>query len=266
MSLDRNRSNIDSCGDYGARKILKNGLSTNVLKYTAIIAMVIDHIANAFIDDTSHLYFIMSCIGRITGPIMFFTAVEGYHHTKNLRKYIVRLFIFAVISYLPFMYAFYDHFHILRLNIIFTILFGILAIHARRNIKNIFFKTVIILLLMIASLPADYGNSCIVTMLILDYYYGNRKNQIMGYSTVVALEFGVLWLVMSPFWHLIYENSFDISFLKESYYLLGYVLPIFFLYFYNEKQGKNNKFSKWFFYIFYPLHLSIIAIIRIFLT
>lgn len=247
------------------RKVLKNGLSIDVLKYISIIAMLIDHIANAFIDDTTHLYIIMSLIGRITGPIMFFAAVEAYHHTRNLKKYIIRLFVFAIISYLPFMYAFSNRFNILRLNIIFTILFGILAIHARRNIKNIFLKTVIILLMMIASLPADYGNSCIVTMLILDYYYGNRKNQIVGYLIVMAMEFDVLWLVMSPFWHLIYDGSFDISFLKENCYLLGYVLPIFLLCLYNEKRGKNYKFSKWFFYIFYPLHLSVIAVIRFFL-
>ena len=119
------------------RKVLKNGLSIDVLKYISIIAMLIDHIANAFINDTTHLYIIMSLIGKVTGPIMFFAAVEAYHHTRNLKKYIIRLFVFAIISYLPFMYAFSNRFNILRLNIIFTILFGILAIHARRNIKNI---------------------------------------------------------------------------------------------------------------------------------
>lgn len=227
--------------------------------------MLIDHIANAFIEEPSHLYSIMTLIGRITGPVMFFSAVEGYHHTKDFKKYISRLFIFAAISYLPFMYAWNDTFNILRLNVIFTILLGVLAIHTRRNIENIFLKTGIILLLIIASMPADYAVYGIITMLVLDYYYGNRKNQIFGYIIVAACAFDVLEILTSPFWSLIYEKTFDISYIADYYYMLGYILPIFLFYFYNGEQGKSNKFSKWIFYIFYPLHLSIIAIIRIFL-
>ncbi len=264
MSLNENKVNIDNIDDYGITKIFKNGLSIDALKYLAIAAMLIDHVANAFVDDTSQLYFMMRLIGRITGPIMFFAAVEGYHHTRNLKKYVFRLFAFAAISYLPFMYAFSDDFNILRLNVIFTILLGVLAIHARRSIKNIFLKTSAMLLLMIASLPADYGSSCIITMLVLDYYYGNRKNQIAGYAIVAAIEFGIIELIMSPFWSWIYENDFDTSYVQDNYYWLGYAIPIFLFYFYNEKQGKSNKLLKWLFYVFYPLHLSAIAIIRIF--
>ena len=124
-------------------------LSIDELKYIAIIAMLIDHVGNAFINDSSQLYHIMSLVGRITGPIMFFAAVEGYHHTKSLKKYIIRLLVFALVSYLPFMYVFRDNFNALRLNVIFTILIGVLAIHVRRKIKNIFLKTFVILVLII---------------------------------------------------------------------------------------------------------------------
>lgn len=249
---------------YELKGILKNGLSIDAIKYLAIIAMLIDHIANAFVEEPSYLYSTMVLIGRITGPVMFFSAVEGYHYTRNLKRYLSRLFVLAVISYFPFMFAFNDNFSILRLNVVFTILFGVLAIHARRSIENIFLKIGVILGLIIASIPADYGISCIVIMLVLDYYYGNRKNQIIGYTIVAALEFDVLMLIISPFWYLIYNNSFDLNYIKDNYYLLGYILPIFLFYFYNGKQGKSNKISKWAFYIFYPLHLTIIAIIRIF--
>ncbi len=248
------------------KEILKKGLSIDAMKYLAIAAMLLDHIANAFVEEPSHLYSVMTLIGRMTGPVMFFAAVEAYHHTKNLKKYAFRLFVFAVISYLPFMFAFHDNFNILRLNVIFTIFLGILAVHARRSIKDIVVKTGLILLLIIASIPADYGVSCIVIMLVLDYYYGNRKNQIVGYIIVAAFAFDVLELITRPFFGLIYDRRFDMVFMEENYYLLGYVLPIFLFYFYNDRQrGKNNRFSKWLFYIFYPLHLSVIAMIRIFL-
>lgn len=242
------------------------GLSIDKLKYIAIIAMLIDHVGNAFVYESApNLYFVMTLIGRITGPVMFFSAVEGYHHTKNFEKYVLRLLIFALVSYFPYMYAFNDDFNILRLNVIFTILFGVVAIHARRNIKNIFLKISVILLLMIISLPADYGHTCIITMIVLDYYYGNRKNQIAGYILVAAIEFDVLSLIIHPFWKLIYDNNFDINYIKDNYYLLGYLIPIFLFYIYNGKRGKASKFSKWIFYIFYPLHLAVIAIIRLFL-
>ena len=240
-------------------------LSIDELKYIAIIAMLIDHVGNAFINDSSQLYHIMSLVGRITGPIMFFAAVEGYHHTKSLKKYIIRLLVFALVSYLPFMYVFRDNFNALRLNVIFTILIGVLAIHVRRKIKNIFLKTFIILVLIIMSLPADYGSSCIVTMLVLDYFYGNKKNQIVGYTLIAAIEFGVLELITSPFWNLIYMGNFDFSNIAGNYESFGFLIPIFLFYTYNGKHRNNSKFSKWVFYIFYPLHLSIIAIIRILL-
>lgn len=66
--------------------------------------MAIDHIAWAFVPDGSILAIVMHFIGSITGPIMFFSAVEGYHHTKNINKYMARLAAFAVISWFPFVY------------------------------------------------------------------------------------------------------------------------------------------------------------------
>ena len=80
------------------------GLTVNTLKYIAILAMVIDHIAYAFVPSGTALSIVMHFIGRTTGPIMFFSAVEGYHHTSNIRKYILRLTIFAIISWFPFLY------------------------------------------------------------------------------------------------------------------------------------------------------------------
>ena len=87
----------------------KKGLSLNALKYIAIAAMLIDHVAIVFLDDSTALFHILDAIGRTTAPIMVFAAVEGYHHTKDLKKYLTRLFVFALINYLPFMYLFYQY-------------------------------------------------------------------------------------------------------------------------------------------------------------
>lgn len=266
MSSDNKISNVNSSDNSYIGKIFKNGLSIDGLKYIAIVAMLIDHIGNAFVEESILLANIMYMIGRITGPIMFFAAVEGYHKTKNLRKYMLRLFTFALISYLPYIFAFGSSFNALRLNVLFTILIGLLAVYARRNIKNIFLKVLAVILLLIASIPTDYGTSGVLIILVFDYYYGNMKNQIFGYIIIASLNFGVLHLVTGPFGSLVYENNFDLSSIQNNYSELGYIIPALLLYTYNGKRGNNANFSKWLFYIFYPLHLAIIAIIRILLT
>ena len=64
--------------------------------------MVIDHIAFAFVPDGTLLAILLHSIGKITGPTMFFAAVEGCHHTRNLNRYLLRLAVFALVSCFPF--------------------------------------------------------------------------------------------------------------------------------------------------------------------
>ncbi|AOH42403.1 conjugal transfer protein TraX [Anaerolineaceae bacterium oral taxon 439] len=245
----------------------KKGLSLNALKYIAIAAMVIDHAAVAFLDDSTTLYRVLDGIGRTTAPIMFFAAVEGYHHTRDLKKYLTRLFVFALISYLPFMYGFSDTFRALRLNVIFTIFFGVVAVHAARTIRSLWLKIAVILALMILTVPMDGGSFCVPMMLILDFFYGNRKNQLAGYLIFAVFSFNIADYFLDPFWSLFYLGFFDVeAFIYGEYDSLGYLIPFFLLLFYNGEAGKRGHFPKWFFYIFYPAHLTIIALIRIFLT
>ena len=82
----------------------RGGLSLNHLKAVAVAAMVIDHIAFAFVPDGTLLAILLHSIGKITGPTMFFAAVEGCHHTRNLNRYLLRLAVFALVSWFPFLY------------------------------------------------------------------------------------------------------------------------------------------------------------------
>ena len=81
---------------------MKGILNRNQIKYIAIIAMIIDHIAWAFVPTTSVLGQVMHVIGRLTGPTMAFMIAEGYVHTRDVKKYAIRLGIFALISWPPF--------------------------------------------------------------------------------------------------------------------------------------------------------------------
>ena len=84
--------------------MLRLSLNRNQIKYLVIIAMIIDHIATAFLPDESILAMIMHFVGRFTAPTMAYFIVEGYYHTKSVKKYVIRLAVFAAVSWLPFSY------------------------------------------------------------------------------------------------------------------------------------------------------------------
>ena len=116
---------------------MHRGTALNSLKYAAIAAMTVDHIAYAFVPNGTVLALVMHFFGRITGPVMFFSAVEGYHHTRNLNRYLFRLAAFAAISWFPFLYFRYggdlSEMAFMRPNVIYTIFMGVLAIKIRRS-------------------------------------------------------------------------------------------------------------------------------------
>ncbi len=246
------------------------GLTVNTLKYIAILAMVIDHIAYAFVPTGTALSIVMHFIGRTTGPIMFFSAVEGYHHTSNIRKYILRLTIFTIISWFPFLYFRYggdfSNMEFMRPNVIYTILLGVLSIHIRRNthIKNPAIKIFLILMLIICCVPADWGCTGVMIIIVFDYFYGNFKQQAFAYCLIVLLDMQVLAMLTQPFFGLFYDHVFyvDAEFYLYSIEQFGAFIPIMLLTFYNGKHGAKTKFSKWFFYVFYPFHLLLLGFLQ----
>ena len=85
----------------------KCGLNSNQIKCIAIIAMTIDHITWLLFPGCQKIWWVMGLhvIGRLTAPIMWFFIAEGFHYTKNVKKYILRLFIFAIISHFAYNFA-----------------------------------------------------------------------------------------------------------------------------------------------------------------
>lgn len=125
--------------------------SAAVLKWIAVVTMTIDHIGAAVIeqwlgadglpavwhnDALMQVDVLLREIGRIAFPIFCFLLVEGFIHTHDRRRYAGRLLIFGIISQLPFQLALYwgDR---LRLNVMFTLLFGLLAIWAVNSLFHL---------------------------------------------------------------------------------------------------------------------------------
>lgn len=250
---------------------ISNALTINTLKYIAIIAMAIDHTAVAFVHNASVLYIIMRFIGRIAGPVMFFAAAEGYRHTRNINRYMLRLAVFALVSYFPFIFfesgGTLANLNFLQFNVIYTIFLGVVAIRVRREIKNPFLKALLILGIVIVSIPGDWRFIGIFMMLTFDYFDGDFKKQAFGFCLIVLFGVGVVRLITNPVVELITVHRISSGFMAYREYIInvGQFVPIALLRFYNGERGRGGNFSKWFFYCFYPLHLLVLGALQLWL-
>lgn len=104
-------------------------------------------------------------------------------------------------------------------------------------------------------------------MLIFDYYYGSRSNQLFGYLLWVLFQTFALGVFTEPFvnWVFLDEGlhfEFKISYIRE----LAYLVPMILIAHYNGEKGNNSTFSKYVFYVFYPVHMFLIGLMSAFLS
>lgn len=230
----------------------KSGLTSDLLKLIAVIAMVIDHIAWAFIPFGSIAGQIMHVIGRITAPIMCFMIAEGYYKTSNVKKYAQRLGLLALISHIPYTYFHTGKFEIISpTSVIFPLFMGLIALIVRDSTKyETAVKNMIILLICLASMIGDWGCMAVVWIIIFGSRNFSRKTQMQYFcvSCAVMIVLNIIFNAVNGCW---YNNLFQ----------LGIFLAVPFLMHYNGIR-KSGKSYKWFFYIFYPAHLILLAVIR----
>ena len=245
---------------------IKKTLNSNAIKVIAIIAMTVDHLAWLLFSGYPRdaIPIIMHLIGRITCPIMCFCIAEGFHNSKNLNKYTGRLFLFAIISHFAYIFAsesfidwksfipFYYGEFLNQTSVMWPLAWGLvmLRISHSQKIKN-WLKTILILLICAITFSSDW--SCIASLCVLAFgsNRGNLKKQSFWLVFYVALYALVYCLALDWVYGLIQ---------------MAVVLAIPFLWLYNGERGKNprvNKIMKWFFYIYYPLHLLIIGLVRL---
>ncbi len=270
----------------------ERGLSSLQLKNIAIIAMLIDHIAIAFLRETAInsplnslvyiSYAILRGFGRLTMPLMVFCLVEGFIYTKNLSKYLTRLFIFAIVSHFP--YVFFNDgnwglqisdlkfFHTSIIANFFLAL-GSLAICVKSKI-NILLKIFLVFILLVLSWFCDWRFYPIILAFV---FYSLHDYKI--FKSIAFIFTIPLWLILNNWSKIIAQNSdlgfpnmfinslnktaeFFNSYYQYQLFFLGLLLSIPFFILYNGKPGKKSKAIKYFFYVFYPLHLLILGFIR----
>lgn len=238
---------------------IRRGLSGSTIKMIAIVTMFIDHLAAGVLGrylihamgmgvdviyvgswawryETMYMvYQVMRFIGRIAFPIFCFLLIEGFEHTRNVKKYALRMFLFCLISEVPFDLLFNSS--ILEFgyqNVFFTLFIGLLTMWGFKTASEwdchwlvaVILDVVVVLSGIAAAelLATDYGGIGVVCIMIL-YVTRNRK------------PVQILTGCISFAWELTAPLAF---------------IPIGL---YNGKRGLNMKY---FFYFFYPVHLLLI--------
>lgn len=198
------------------------------LKCIAIVSMALDHTGAVLYPSQIWL----RCLGRIAFPIFCFLIVEGFFHTHDVRRYMGRLGVFALISEIPYDLAFrgvpleYAH-----QNVFFTLLIGIgMMVLLERN-REWPVKAVILLLAMWLAvlIRSDYNFRGVLLIFVFYIFHESR------------------WLAVTAggLWNFLYQGVI------QKYGVLS-VLP---LALYNGERGRKMKY---FFYIFYPAHLLLL--------
>lgn len=232
------------------------------LQILAMVTMLCDHLWGTIVPGNDWL----TCIGRLTLPIYAFLIVEGYFHTHNLRKYIGRLFLFAVISEIPFNLALGSRlFYPVHQNVLWSFLISILLIHMNERVKKkTFFARLAvgaasILLAYILGLltMVDYHHAGPLTVLVF-YFFRKRK------WWCLAAQLICLWYInfellagLQYEWFIFGER---ILFTRQGLALLA-LIPIWL---YKGKLGYHSKPFQYFCYAFYPLHLLILGLAKLF--
>lgn len=216
-------------------------MNNTYLKLIALLTMIIDHVGAIFFTYEPNF----RIIGRIAFPIYCFLLIEGYFHTRDVKKYSIRLLIFALVSEIPFDYAFFGGLNNTHQNIFFTLFLGLMAVHAMEiySMKKplISFGGLLIAIFLSEFLRTDYG---ILGILYILAFYSLRKLDGMYKVILMVILISMLNVLLSG----------GLQFYS--------VLAIPFIAVYNGNPGVRNNFMKYGFYAAYPLHLLILYFLK----
>jgi hypothetical protein len=204
-----------------------------MMQWIAMITMLIDHIGAVFYPQVTEL----RIIGRIAFPIYAFAVYIGYKHTRNVQKYIWRLFWIAVLSQLPFMAAF-NHF---SLNVVWTLWSALLVLLVLDKLQGRMLGIPIVIGagLVMQMTHMDYGMYGLLLVLLFRYFQG----PILVMAHVLL---NVLYILLYSSSVQMYSVMATVGIAVAQYYNAGFRL----------------KGPRWIWRYFYPAHLAVIALIR----
>lgn len=229
------------------------------LKIIALVLMLLDHLYFAFPEVFPTWIHPLS---RVVAPIFAYLMVEGFFYTRNRFKYNLRLCGWAL-----FMEAGNRILSMVLVskevgvhnNIFMTLALGLTLLNLIELVKkNNGFKKigliVVTLLLLPLTILVEGGIALIPFILVTYFFRGNMKKTVIGYTVLSLILFK-----MDFVWYGNIKETIDMLMFNSDFLL---ILAVPFILAYNGERGLNNKFSKYLFYVFYPLHLWGLAILQ----
>ena len=241
------------------------------IKILMALLMVLDHIPHIPGLIPSTWEGIFHVITRCVGVWFAYVAVEGFIYTRSRVKYNVRLFFWAGVMILGNYLLSLQGIIVIN-NIFLTLAVGVFMLNilfydikclskfsSKKLVIIKIIRIILALSIFVLGLSVTEGGIVIIPFMLLTYLF--RKS--MKCKVISYLVFSLLLFFTA------YVDYGDISttinmLMFNSDFMLFTVIP--FILMYNGERGLNNKFSKYFFYVFYPAHLWIIGIIGYFMT
>lgn len=227
-------------------------LSQTWLKLIACVTMLLDHLGYVLIHKPRALHYGLRAIGRLAFPIYCFLITEGVHHTKNPWKYLLRLAILAVLSEFAFDFMCYGQLTWAKQSVMVTLFMGASMCLIIKKLPKLWMKPFVVLpfYLVMPYLHSDYGNKGI---LIIAMFMLTRE-----------LPWKALWRVLLMGALCLYFGGFKV-------WLFGYAIPAYWIaflsiipiLFYSGEKGRAPKALTVGMNLFYPVHMAIIAAIKL---
>ena len=268
-------------------KLQKVGLNINQLKIIAVVTMIIDHLGYYFRSYINNsVYYILRAIGRISMPLFAFILVQGFFHTKDIKKYVVRVFSVAIITQLVIYVAHIfdkDAYNLsvnTQLNILFSYTLSLITlwlIHEKTIInklncnQNIVLKIFLIITIIgiFVFIPIDY--TIYVPMLITLFYFIEKLKitiYLQKQNYTISVKNVLVALIDDAHIKIVYNALIFLAMLLiviESriymyWYMLFSILPI---YLYNGQRGKKSKRIDVLFYLIFPVQHFLLYILSV---
>jgi TraX protein len=257
-------------------------MTTFQIKLIAVTSMVIDHVGLCFFPHV----LLFRIVGRLAFPLFAWLIANGAYYSKNLKIYLIRLFIFALVAQIPSILmnrlvipSFW------QLNVLFTLFLGLTTIILTKKSKNTLISLLIVIIIAgIAGVSnTDYGAMGVVAMVAFYISFKDVKKMIIlqicvfslfniiPISIIIALHGASSPIIPVTSFILCGIDCFNTSLKLHStlpIMLIGLnfieslgLLSLFFIALYNNQGGIK---AKYFFYAFYPIHMLVLYFIKLF--
>jgi hypothetical protein len=235
-------------------------ISSAGLHILAMLFMLLDHLWATVVSGNEW----MTCVGRLAFPIFAFLLVEGFFHTRSRKKYALRLFLFALITEIPFNLMVGGRiFYPIHQNVLWTFLisFGLMVWNERikeaapwRRLLRFALSFMAGLLVGLLTMVDYYGYG--VAMVLIFYLFRGKT-----WWDRLGQLLGLYWINVEMMGGLVYE--FEALGRLWVIHQQGFaVLALVFIWLYRGRKGHSSKAFQYFCYAFYPMHMLILGLLR----